>query len=342
MKTRNFIVLCVLFLVASCEVKKSTPVLKTIFPLDSLTVFQGLPVHLTIYEPKQKLFVIDHPSAGNNMINVIDITSDSLSFSFARKGQGPNEYLSVSNIEIYEEKSKLIVGVFDLSTNIYRKYDYDSLIFYKENVVPLHTQKNNTEYRFHYLYKIDSGYIATGFFTEGKFAILDTALKMKHFSCEYRPKPSRNIPDKLNAKANHGFRFLSPDRKFLGNTIYIASVLNLYKIDGNEISPQWEYVLKEIDYDVRDGNYVNTQVEGYLSGCMTDSRIYVLYCGIKKDMNATATYARELHVFNYDGILVEKFDMGRDLFGICIDNRRKRMYAITHNPEPRILIYELP
>jgi hypothetical protein len=342
MKIKYFIILFVAVLIASCgEKKNSMPVLKTMSPTDSLNVFLGLPTRLVIYEPEQKMFVINLFGA-DMLINVIDIVSDSILFSFAAKGQGPDEYLSVSNIEIYKENSKMTVGIFDLSANVYRKYDYDSLICYKEKTLPFQTSKNKTNYKFHFLHKTDSGYIATGFFTEGKFALLDTALNIERFCCQYKPKPNGSISDHLNAKANLGRCFLSPDRKFLGNIIYIASVLNLYRIEEDKISPQWEYIINDIDYEVRNENYINTQVEGYMSGFMTDSLIYALYCGRDKDLNTSATYAKELHIFDYNGILTERYDLQRELFDICIDKRNKKMYTITHIPEPKILIYEIP
>lgn len=311
---------------------------QSIFPSDSLSDFIGLPVTFEYFD--DKLFVMDL-FGEEGLIKVFDVNSGKILFSFAQQGNGPNEFLTINNLNFYTEKGESIVGLFDPQAKTYRKYYYKSLLRNQGKELPFETKKIEIDPIMNELLKGDSCYIATGFFEEGKFAILDESLNLLCFTGEYRPKPEGAISDHIHIRANHGTSFLSPDRKKLGSIVYIASVLDFYKVEKETIFHQFSYIDREIDYRIEDNTYANNQYEGYISACTDGKHIYALYSGEPIDLDDIATYGSEIHVFDMEGDLQTVLHCHRGLYKIRVDAQSGNLYAAVHSPEPTILTYNL-
>jgi hypothetical protein len=320
--------------------KDEAPATK-ILPVDTLSVFMGLPLFAEFYD--NTLFVMDiHGEDG--LIKAIDVRNDSLLFSFARRGNGPGEYLHVANMQVNggDRTDDATIGLFDPASKTYRIYSCDSLFAQGANALPVSTLHLPHESRYTELIRLGSGYIATDLTGKGRFVLPDDSLKNERYACRYRPKPVASVPDHLHAMAHHGKTFVSPDGRTIANIIYIAELFSVFRVDHNEVVPAWDYVIREMDYRLEGDNIRTNTPMGYLSGAMDDTCIYGLFCGKEEEANAIATYADEIHVFTYDGKLKEKLQLATPAFGICIDRKERALYAIVHEPEPQIMKYHLP
>jgi hypothetical protein len=333
----KFFFIYLLLFLSSCSYsdKKNTVDTLNIFPTDSLSVFMGLPMFAEYYD--DKLFVMDL-FGSDGFIKVIDLNSDSLMFSFAVKGNGPNEYLNVSSIDIYsDDNSDAIVGIYDLMGRTYRTYSYSNLCTLQHQAQPMLT-KNFTDKRYSSIIRLDSMYLATDLNGEKRFMVYDEFLSNGQSVCDYRPKPSGAFPDELHARLHNGSTFVSPDRKTIGNTIFLAPILSVFTTEKQNIRSAWEYVIKEMDYTVRGDNYTLKTPKGYISGAFSNKYVYALFCG--KEENE-GDYADELDVFSYDGKLFKKYRLAQPAFGICVNESKNELYALVHEPEPKIYIYHL-
>ena len=54
-----------------------------------------------------------------------------------------------------------------------------------------------------------------------------------------------------------------------------------------------------------------------------------------------ATYGKMIHIFNYDGELVNKYQLSISAFSISVDYGNRKLYVLSHQPEPKIYIYDL-
>jgi hypothetical protein len=339
MKNQLLIASFALLLWGSCSTSRKEISIEKKMPTDSLSVFLGMPIAMNLHD--EKLFVVDFYGE-DGMLKVIDVRLDSSLFSIAKRGEGPNEYLSISNIDIFMESDQVMLALFDPSTKKYRQYSYEDLLANKSETLPFTNRAVKSDSFITEFFKIDSTYISTGVFDVVKFALYDDSLTFVKNACTYRPKPSPSIPDRIHAMANHGTSALSPDRKIIGNVVYIAGVINVFDVNKQAITPLWDYVIKEIDYSIEANNrIVNNQVYGYLSLSITDKYVFALYSGRNDNPNESTSYGNEIHLFDYQGNLLKKIDIQRDLLRICMDEKGKKMYAITHSPEPKILIYDM-
>ena len=311
-----------------------------ILPTDSLSVFLGIPVYSEFFD--NKLFVFDI-FGEDGFVKVIDMQKDSTLFSIAKRGSGPNEYLHVSNIDIYKERDSVFVALLDPVQKKYYKYLYEDLMTMQDKTLPNKKIDVETGVLLTNMLNVSpSCFLASGLTEKGKFISLDKDLKEIGVYGKYRPKPNSSIPDIVHARANLGKIFISPDKKTIGSIINNAGVLEVYKINDNIPYLSNEYIIDDIDYKMDGSNILNEKI-GYLSGTMSDRFIYVLYSGEKEDRNsdAIATYGHEVHIFNYDGDLLKKIDIQRSAFDISIDGDNNILYVVSHVPESTIYIYKL-
>lgn len=335
-----FSCLIISVLIVSCTQKnKSNNETKTLKEIDSLTLFLGLPTSMKLFG--NKLIIIDMFDK-QEMVKVIDTNTKKLCYKFAEKGQGPYEYLHIGNIDGYSDpEDRLKINIYDPINKKLAIYDYDSLVVFKKKYEPaIRNFLNNTDVNFHELIKIKDGYLATGMTEDFKYTLFSDSLEVvDHFGL-YRPKPSKSFPNISHVIANHGNSTVSNNKELLIEIIYNASVLSCY--DLNHKTKIWEYNIHDLDYKMEGKSIINNAPMGYLSASITDKYIYALYSGEKEDLDALATYGKELHIFNYKGDIIDKCYLSQYAFSICADPKTKKLYVLSHEPEPKIFIYELP
>lgn len=81
---------------------------------------------------------------------------------------------------------------------------------------------------------------------------------------------------------------------------------------------------------------------GYISLTASTTRIYALFSGrTRGQFPGRANYARELHVFNWSGRLIEVARLDRDVFSIASTADGSILYGISHEPDSEILKFSL-
>ena len=326
-----------LFFISSCSYSDKKNVVDTIniFPVDSLSTFIGLPIFINYYD--DKLFVVE-AFGSERFIKVIDVVNDSLIFSFVDRGSGPNECLSVASLDIYDDDNHgTVVGIYDLSSRIYQVYSYTELLEMKHLTEPI-LRKRFPDSRYGSFIRLDSMYLATNLGGGKRFILYDDSLNNGKPVCDYRPKPSAEIPDALHALLHNGRTFVSPDRKKIGSVIFLAPLLSVFTVEKQNVQPAWDYVIEEMNYTVRGNDYKINTPTGYLSGAFSEKYVYGLFCGKKE---GESDYGDELDVFSYDGELLRKYHLAQPAFGISIDEVNNKLYVLVHEPEPTILIYHI-
>ena len=302
-----FLGIMVCFLLNCCHVSQQEDYIYT--PLkaeDSLASFLSLPVEIFYY--KNYLFVHDF-FGENGLINVIDSSKDSTLFSFLSKGGGPNEVVSLSNLDMFTDNGQHLFGVFDVNTKNYRSYLIDSILVNKGNLNPFLEKKVEIPYSINRLHKTDRGYLATGFFPDGKFAVLNDSLELIRYVGEYRPHENKRFSPLLHAQANIGASRLAPDRNGFANIIFHAGVVEFYTVDADTVIKEWEFVESELDYSVKNGGEIqNNRVEGFISVDVTDQFVFALYSGNMFDIDEIATYGKYVYQFDLNGNMVKVYE----------------------------------
>jgi hypothetical protein len=81
---------------------------------------------------------------------------------------------------------------------------------------------------------------------------------------------------------------------------------------------------------------------GYQSVATTDSEIFALVSGrARKDFGGDAIYGQFVHVFDWSGNFLCAYDLGQAVFQIDIEPSGQRLYALVHEPEVGVAVFDL-
>lgn len=338
---RFIIFLCIVaaFFAVSCSGSHSHNEDSAIYAADSLTLELGSPK--AMYVSSGYLFLIDR-NATEGIVQVYDLKEKRYCFSFANMGQGPEEFVSLNNLCFYEEDGESLVDIYDFNNKIVT-YRLSSIFEERESVKPLKIQSiSKSGMVVMNLQKYRGGYVTTGFYKDHKLALLDNTLNLIQYAGEYRQKPNSSISDETHALANYGYQYMSSDLHYLADCVTAAPLITLYELTDNNASKKWDYVIGELDYEVK-AEYVPVykSTRGYVGVSFSKERVYAIFSGDPAD--SPDACGREIHVFDIQtGELVQKLLLDRKSSHIVVDEDNRQMYVETNFPEPVVLIYDLP
>ena len=257
---------------------------------------------------------------------------------FGDKGEGPGEFLHVSSMEFQQENGILWLSLFDPVKKCLTSFKVSDL---EKGIAEGQVKKVKEEsIRLSELYKVDGGYLATGVFTQGKYAIFDDSLNLQRYEGSFLEN-AQGIQDSVkHSIANNGNTVFSADGKNFTEVVYMASVLSFCKMEEKHPVKVSDYVIKPLNYKVEDDHILNNEVEGYLSASYGSKHIYALYCGVPES-DDIATYGNTVHVFSLDGKLERVLELDHSAFQICINDEESKLYVLSHEPEACIWIYSL-
>lgn len=309
----------------------------SLVPVDSLCSVEGIPTTMKLFDGK--LFLVDMFN-GESLISAYDIKTKAKVFSFGEKGNGPEEFLQITSLDFSDKgNGQIEMLAFDPVRKQCSIYNYQHLLSGNRNKEKSLKIVASVPYLYE-LYRLDKGYIATGRMEKDKYVLFSDSLEVFDYKGEYRPKPMKGIPDALHSLANYGKTEFSLDKNKMVEIVYNAPVLSMYDVNLDDIAKRWEYVIGELDYNVVDGNINKKSVMGYLSAYVGDKYVYALYSGKPENLDEIATYGDEIHVFDYDGKMVERIKIERPAFSLVVDESENRIFTLCHIPETKVFVYD--
>lgn len=331
----QYFIVFILLLLASCS-HRSRLAEKELFPVDSMSVEVGVP---TLIKATDNQLFVNHSFSDGYDIDVIDIQGDSIMYSFARRGQGANEFLQIVSLDVFKKGNDWYVGLFD---NLQRKlmvYSVDSLNRYKGNCPPACVKTVNAESRFLEVYSVNDGYLVTGR-TEKKYTLLNEDMEPRCLSGDYLVCGNRKDDYMLLSKANYGRLYFSNNQKRFASVVFMSGTLSVNEVTTNGVRPQWSYTASGFEYEMSGNILKQLSPTGYLAaGFIEDSSVLGLYSGEEK-INGT-NYGNEFHVFDSQGMLLDKYRLSSRLYNFCVSPDNHFIYAISYQSDPKILIYRL-
>lgn len=75
----------------------------------------------------------------------------------------------------------------------------------------------------------------------------------------------------------------------------------------------------------------------------SNSRVYALFSGRRYgDFKARSSFARHVHVYSWTGRLLAVLALDSEVLDIAIDPDERWLYAVVHDPLPRVVAYSIP
>lgn len=337
-----FLLLSVCLIVLSCTSKKERPAtLMAMFTEEKSIKHQiiqedvlNVPVELIYYD--NKLIIVDF--YGDQYFSVFDLTQNKKTATFLSKGQGPNEttdipssvFVTNDTTLIWYDASRCIreaifAGTFGNVKQIRKVCDLNNPMPILR-IAPLKGNK----------------YVSVGLFDKGRYGIFDKAGNPITFKYDY-PKDKVDCLPMAKAMAYQG-RFLtnSNHSKIVCYTLE-SELLEFIKI--NEAG-DFEKI-KEIQYDLAKYTPIGPMVVVdkaklcFIGGCSSEKFIYLLYSD--EDFSKVKWFAnsKTVLVFDWKGNPIKKIDLDLRVTAIAVDDKDKKLFAATNNPEGTLVSFKL-
>lgn len=321
--------LCLLFIFFACKNKQEIITFPKKINVNCEVIpnspFMGLPLSLNSY--KNKLFITDF--YGDKLIMIFDVKKNRKTGEIAPKGKGPKEFLSPLLSEVSESvlyvlnKANYHMGKFNLEGGPSDTlYSFTDLFTVPNSIIRMIPIKK-------------LGFVASGYFLEGRYAIIDSLGVIKNYFGTYPEYLENEATRPFEARAMfHQCRFTSnPSKKLLATAS--NQVLDIWDYSSLVPKSKIRILLSAYDYIFTSGQILtadasNTTSKGVCSICSTESFIYLVF---NPNNQKSEEKMNEIWVFDWKGNPVKKIipNMNIDLIESIDDSV---IYGVAMNPAP--------
>jgi hypothetical protein len=185
-----------------------------------------------------------------------------------------------------------------------------------------------------------------GFFHTGRLAAFLRDGRFARFLGTAPSKPGE--PVVITQHAYQSVMRPSPDRRLFAAAARYAGRLKILRRDGS----------REVDAQVPDAfdpSYTVVHDRGepkmlrdahsrlaYIDVATDSAFIYALFSGRTESDVGMYLAARMIHVFDWRGRLIDRYELPNNAIALALDRRRHRLYAMHTTPRPTIAVYQLP
>ena len=307
----------------------------------------GAPVMMELFE---NYLLLVEPKL-NQFVSVFDLRNGKLINQFVHKGQGENELLSVSSIQIQDSSlilyDRILKAIY--SANILEcisqnreiilkktKLTYDKLIIAPFNVSKIENDK----------------YITMGIINESQFALLSTnPEKAVSFFENYPNDPDVSKSNYvINAFAYQGKITITPDKKNLVWASLFGHNLKFFqnKDDVMEKIKEYNYAYPKYrinnSNDTYDGVIFSRDKMNMILDIKTTSKFCYLLVYENRENNDYELKSNIIYIYDLFGNAVCRLILDKYVSMITVDATDDFIFCFTtdsENSEPRIIYYDL-
>jgi hypothetical protein len=271
----------------------------------------------------------------------IDINSGQILRKFGRKGEGKAEYLFPSFLQVLDNEKK--IGLFNKPKLDYFVMDFDDLLEGKEAL----NKTGKLSIDFQRILKIGENFVGIGSF-ENRYALTDNKANILGSFLEYPfKKELEKVSFRVLAMAYQGKLLAHPKQPMFVLATTNGVCIDICKVANQTVIPIRQIHLSHPLFESTDGQIISaTMLEGsqvgFLSACVSDKYIYLLYSGkaIKKKDDSADT-SNTVLVYDWQGQAKNIFELDGNATQIAVDKFDNQLFAFFNEEKPYFKVYEL-
>ncbi|HEK86396.1 MAG: BF3164 family lipoprotein [Candidatus Saccharicenans sp.] len=270
----------------------------------------------------------------DKIVRIVDLKSAKLLKSFGRRGQGPDEFISFSQI-IQDPQDQNSFWIFDLSTGNFKKFNIIKILncnYYPEKIIKI---VEETGIPFRLTLSPDGKILALGAFFKGRVAIYDTNGNFIRIIGKIPVKE-----EKFASQHSQGFQgeIVYRDKS---NEIYVAtlygSIVEKYNPNGDLISTLYGPESFFPQYDVVPAGQYYTMAPnkktrfGYFDICYNNKidRLFLLYSG--RNFFEKENLGNIIYVLDENDEILEQIELDKNIFEMEITEDGSTIFGLTEN-----------
>lgn len=260
--------------------------------------------------------------------------------SFAPKGGGPNEFLSVENIRLNSSKY-----LFMLDAN---KEMIRTMHSTHDSIIPDIKLDKDLIRCLDFAIIDDSTYAIPDYTGEYRVHIIDNKGRINKslFKIPTQKRNNKSVSDIVLAQAWRSFIDYNPNNGILAMATQLGQVIEIYDLKLEKEIKVLYGKYGEPKY-ASDGVYaVPNGIMGYSDIHVGEENIYTIFWGhtfedIQKKPHAIKDGGNILQVFTIDGKPLKQYKLDRKITGFHIDELNNKLIALDVNSEEQIVEYNL-
>lgn len=285
-------------------------------------LFIGLPIQLTV---KDKYLIINDFKI-SPMLSVYDLERDTLYCQLFNIGRGPLEEMPPLQM-CMNDNNLLVYG-----RNTHKLYFLSKLTSDTKPEI-LTTNVNFNSY-VSTIFPLDSIYIASGTFSDGRYALFNNQGDLFAYTGDYPNymQGEDNLPLQGKGMFHQSLFFRRGNSKQIGSAT--SHVLDLYNYDQSGLHTAKRILLAPYDYLCRTGNILEARASestqrGVIGACATFNYIYLLFNPNKAISGHKSI--NEIWVFDWNGIPIKKILPDKNFSVFTINDAGSIIYGIDYD-----------
>ena len=265
-------------------------------------------------------------------LRVLRRSDGSVERTFGRKGRGPREFETILSLDALDSAGRLLAydPTLQRVTWIDLETDFDGDRWVADRSVTLRAPAMVLATAW-----ADDGFMGVGAFTDARLARLTPSGRLVR-TTGAAPVVPETVTPQAWTRAYQSRLKARPDGRRLAVAARFADRVEIYDGEGRLTAVgDRTFGFEPDDLRTEDPGAVRF---GYLDLAVTDSRIYALFSGRTRD-EGDAFLGDRIHVFDWDGRLVDVWALDARLMAIAITPDGTRLYGARHDPEPAVVLY---
>lgn len=288
-----------------------------------------------------KEYVILFANIDNYLFHFLDKNTGAIVKSFGQIGRGPQEILQISQFHVNETHG-LLTAYQQMTKEIY-VFHLDSVLQNKGRFIDKIDLRKYENMTFLNIYKCNDGFLLHG----GKCTSFPGGARFSRFSdkgelmevYDQYPINSRRASDSTAKRMDwedlYLTRTISPDGSKLAEGTRLGGILEIFDMSNKITSRHLKGYYKPYFY--KQGNEdIYTEKTQWCFYQLTASDHYLYALSFNGGHNGYPVC--EMQVFDWQGNPVKKYKTDRPLMNICVDENRRKVYAVSLTPMREALL----
>lgn len=279
---------------------------------------------------KQDSFFIICDKSADTFFHVYSARSYNLITKMGNRGNGPDDFFNPVMININHLNNTF--ATFDNQLKLYREYKLTELINHKfKNLYSCRLPQRVSQ-----AVPFGDYFITIGAFENNMYGICreDTIIKT-----QFEYPGNIDLSDFKKSFIFDGKIMIKPDQTGFVYAGLYSDVIEIFRFNkDNSIQKTKElysYLPEYIDKSTNEIFKVNVKKEvpiGFNDVVCTNKYIYAIYNGRTSiEYGFNYCWSNYVYVLNWDGNIIRKLHLDKDIWSICIDEKENKMYTISPN-----------
>lgn len=274
-------------------------------------------------------------------ITVIELPSGKVAARLGRHGEGPGEFVSPYWITSTNSGSAQF-WIFDPRTRRLSRLDLRGGTATIDTTLSLTAPFAIYEPLWH-----NSGLVATGMFPDYTLIELDSTGRATRWLDGAQPYSEEEVLHRSGrARLNRGRLAAHPAGDRLAVAYQLTNRIDVVSGDMEAVATWYGPIPVEAKYRVWQDDqrgllfaWEDDNPYGYVSLDADSTFVYGLFCG---DCIARNGLPKDLHVFSWNGRLVQRLVLDREIRSIAVSSDGQFLFGAVENPYPAVAVWRLP